>query len=176
MCLENITATPAPFRSKMLSCNNVLIDGNEMQGMRDGIYFEFADSSTIRKFEINPIPHSLHFIAIDQYVVAMPEMDPVSGSRFSFSNGAYIIVTDDSPIGLLKINTEVHIFQNQILNQKLFTVHHPDRCIIFCEASIDIFDDKTVDCHTVRLDLNDFAKMFTIDGRIINSYQCQWFV
>src|SRR5690625_7276631 len=54
-----------------------------------------ADGTTIRKFEINPIPHSLHFIAIDQYVVAMPEMDPVSGSRFSFSNGACIVVTGD---------------------------------------------------------------------------------
>src|SRR5690625_7827370 len=104
----------------------------------------------------------------------MPEMDPVSGSRFSFSNGAYIIVTDDSPIGLLKINTEVHIVQNQLLNQKLFTVHHPDRCIIYCAASTDISDDKPVDCHTVRLALNDSAAMFTIDGRLITSYHFQW--
>lgn len=44
-------------------CNNVLIDGNEMQGMRDGIYFEFADSSTIRNNHSHDnIRYGLHFM------------------------------------------------------------------------------------------------------------------
>lgn len=44
-------------------CHNVLIDGNEMQGMRDGIYFEFADSSTIRNNHSHDnIRYGLHFM------------------------------------------------------------------------------------------------------------------
>lgn len=44
-------------------CNNVLIDGNEMQGMRDGIYFEFADSSVIRNNHSHDnIRYGLHFM------------------------------------------------------------------------------------------------------------------
>lgn len=44
-------------------CNNVLIEGNEMQGMRDGIYFEFADSSVIRyNHSHDNIRYGLHFM------------------------------------------------------------------------------------------------------------------
>src|SRR5699024_7200140 len=89
----------------------IMIGKHEMQSIPNIIMTVIVpDDTAVRKLKINPIPHPLHLISIYQHIVAVPEMNPVSGSGFRFSTASDIVEPDRTSIGFLKINPKIYIF------------------------------------------------------------------